>query len=62
MEGKNKKTKVFKWAAVLMLAAMALFTGCPNKITVKPETFAVTFSAGEHGTLKAKAEGVGYHQ
>jgi len=58
MEGKNKKTKVFKWAAVLMLAAMALFTGCPNKITVKPETFAVTFSAGEHGTLKAKAEGI----
>ena len=41
-----------------MLAAMALFTGCPNKITVKPETFAVTFSAGEHGTLKAKAEGI----
>ena len=41
-----------------MLAAMALFTGCPNKITVKPETFAVTFSAGEHGTLKAKADGV----
>ena len=45
-------------AVGLMLAAMALFTGCPNKITVKPETFAVTFSAGEHGTLKAKADGV----
>ena len=45
-------------AVGLMLAAMALFTGCPNKITVKPETFAVTFSAGEHGTLKAKAEGI----
>ena len=30
MEGKNGKTKVFKWAAVLMLAAMVLFTGCPN--------------------------------
>ena len=30
MEGKNKKIKVFKWAAVLMLAAMVLFTGCPN--------------------------------
>ena len=45
-------------AVGLMLAAMAMFTGCPNKITVKPETFAVTFSAGEHGTLKAKAEGI----
>ena len=45
-------------AVGLMLAAMALFTGCPNKITVKPETFAVTFSAGEHGTLKAKADSV----
>ena len=45
-------------AAVLLLAAMALFTGCPNKITVKPVTFAVTFNAGEHGTLKAKADGV----
>ena len=30
MEGKNKKIKVFKWAAVLMLAAMVLFIGCPN--------------------------------
>ena len=30
MEGKNKKTQVFKWAAVLMLAAIVLFTGCPN--------------------------------
>ena len=27
MEGKNKKTKVFKWAAVLMLAAM-MIVGC----------------------------------
>ena len=42
-----------------MLAAMALFTGCPNKITVKPETFAVTFSVdGTGGMLKAKAEGI----
>ncbi|QSH92275.1 hypothetical protein C5N99_07330 [Treponema medium] len=55
----NKKSGVLLGlAAVLMLAAMALFTGCPNKITVKPETFAVTFSAGEHGTLKAKADSV----
>ena len=30
MERKSKKTKVFKWAAVLMLAAMILFTGCLN--------------------------------
>ena len=30
MERKNKKTKVFKWTAVLMLAAMILFTGCRN--------------------------------
>ena len=42
-----------------MLAAIALFTGCPNKITVKPETFAVTFGvAGQNGSLKAKADGV----
>ena len=57
---KNGKTNrlLSRLAVGLMLAAMALFTGCPNKITVKPETFAVTFSAGEHGTLKAKADGV----
>ena len=36
-----------------MLVAAFLFTGCPNKVTVKPEMFAVTFSAGEHGTVKA---------
>ena len=57
---KNGRTNrlLSRLAVGLMLAAMALFTGCPNKITVKPETFAVTFSAGEHGTLKAKADGV----
>ena len=57
---KNRRTNrlLSRLAVGLMLAAMALFTGCPNKITVKPETFAVTFSAGEHGTLKAKAEGI----
>ena len=32
MEGKKKKTKVFKWAAVLMLAAMVVFTGCPGTV------------------------------
>ena len=57
---KNRRTNrlLSRLAVGLMLAAMALFTGCPNKITVKPETFAVTFSAGEHGTLKVKADGV----
>ena len=77
MEGKNKKTKVFKWAAVMMLAAM-MIVGCKqvqgssssgeeNKKTETPvtpntpaaaEKYAVTFGAGEHGTLKAKAEGI----
>ena len=60
MNNKNRRINrlLSRLAAVLLLAAMALFTGCPNKITVKPETFAVTFSAGEHGTLKAKADSV----
>ena len=59
MDKKGRTNRLLSRLAVgLMLAAMALFTGCPNKITVKPETFAVTFSAGEHGTLKAKAEGI----
>ena len=60
MNNKNRRINrlLSRLAAVLMLAAMALFTGCPNKITVKPVTFAVTFNAGEHGTLKAKADGV----
>ena len=70
MEGKNKKTKVFKWAAALMLAAM-MIVGCKqaqgsssseeDKKTETPaaaEKYAVTFGAGEHGTLKAKADGV----
>ena len=60
MNNKNRRINrlLSRLAVGLTLAAMALFTGCPNKITVKPETFAVTFSAGEHGTLKAKADGV----
>ena len=70
MEGKNKKTKVFKWAAVMMLAAM-MIVGCKqaqgnssseeDKKTETPaaaEKYAVMFGAGEHGTLKAKADGV----
>ena len=77
MEGKNKKTKVFKWAVVMMLAAM-MIVGCKqvqgssssgeeDKKTETPvtpntpaaaEKYAVTFGAGEHGTLKAKADGV----
>ena len=77
MEGKNKKTKVFKWVVVMMLAAM-MIVGCKqaqgnssseeeNKKTETPvtpntpaaaEKYAVTFGAGEHGTLKAKADGV----
>ena len=57
---KNGRTNrlLSRLAVGLMLAAMALFTGCPNKITVKPVTFEVTFSAGEHGTLKAKSDGI----
>ena len=57
---KNGRTNrlLSRLAVGLMLAAMALFTGCPNKIAVKPVTFAVTFNAGEHGTLKAKADSV----
>ena len=47
-----------RFAGTLILAVLFLCIGCPNKITVKPETFAVTFSAGEHGTLKAKADSV----
>ena len=59
MDKKGRTNRLLSRLAVgLMLAAMALFTGCPNKITVKPVTFEVTFSAGEHGTLKAKAEGI----
>ena len=60
MNNKNRRINrlLSRLAVGLMLVAMALFTGCPNKITVKPETFAVTFSAGEHGTLKAKADSV----
>ena len=70
MEGKNKKTKVFKWAAVLLLVAM-MIVGCKqaqgnssSEGNKKPDTpaaaekYAVTFGAGEHGTLKAKADGV----
>ncbi|UTC44010.1 SUMF1/EgtB/PvdO family nonheme iron enzyme [Treponema sp. OMZ 857] len=30
MEGKNRKTKVFKWAAMVMLAVSLVFTGCPH--------------------------------
>ena len=57
MEGKNKKTKVFKWAAALMLAASVI--GCKHNVSNTPETFTVTFSVESgNGTLKAKADGI----
>jgi len=59
MDKKGRTNRLLsRLAGTLILAVLFLCIGCPNKITVKPETFAVTFSAGEHGTLKAKADGV----
>ena len=58
MKGTIQKTikPLSRFAGALMLVASFLFTGCPNKVTVKPEMFAVTFSAGEHGTVKATVD------
>ena len=70
MEGKNKKTKVFKWAAVMMLAAM-MIVGCKQaqgnnskEENKKPDTpaaaekYAVSFKeATLGGKLTAKIDG-----
>ena len=58
MKGTIQKTikPLSRFAGALMLVASFLFTGCPNKVAVKPEMFAVTFSAGEHGTVKATVD------
>ena len=70
MEGKNKKTKVFKWAAVMMLAAM-MIGGCKqaqgnssSAENKKPDTpaaaekYAVSFEAATlGGELTAKVDG-----
>ncbi|WP_052185474.1 SUMF1/EgtB/PvdO family nonheme iron enzyme [Treponema sp. OMZ 838] len=57
---KTRKLKASKlmslFAIGLVFTVLFLFTGCPNKITVKPETFAVTFSAGEHGSVGAAVD------
>ena len=59
MKGTIQKTikPLSRFAGALMLVASFLFTGCPDKVTVKPEMFAVTFSAGEHGTVGAAVDG-----
>ena len=59
MKGTIQKTikPLSRFAGALMLVASFLFTGCPNKVTVKPEMFAVTFSAEEHGTVGAAVDG-----
>ena len=70
MEGKNKKTKVFKWAAAVMLAAM-MIVGCKQaqgnssrEENKKPDTpaaaekYAVSFTeARPGGKLTAKVDG-----
>ena len=50
MEGKNKKTKVFKWVAVLLLAAM-MIGGCKQAQgnSSREEEYEVTVSAGSNG-------------
>ncbi|MGP1445895.1 MAG: SUMF1/EgtB/PvdO family nonheme iron enzyme [Treponema sp.] len=57
MEGKNKKTKVFKWAAVLMLAAM-MIVGCKQAQgnNSKEEKYEVTVSAGSNGKVTVAPE------
>ena len=49
MEGKNKKTKVFKWVAVMLLAALA--AGCKPHISSGTSTVAVTSVKVEPETL-----------
>ena len=58
MKGTIQRTikPLSRFAGALILVASFLFTGCPNKVAVKPEMFAVTFSAGEHGTVKATVD------
>ena len=53
----NKGVLLLSWfAGALLLAAFAV--SCkPNVSTPKTETFAVTFSAGEHGTVGATVDG-----
>ena len=57
MEGKNKKTKVFKWAAVMMLAAM-MIVGCKQAQgnSSREERYEVTVSAGSNGKVTVAPE------
>ena len=57
MEGKNKKTKVFKWAAVMMLAAM-MIVGCKQAQgnNSREEKYEVTVSAGRNGNVTVRPE------
>ena len=57
MKTKEKGSTLLGFAVGLALAAL-MIAGCKTNVSSTPETFAVTFSAGEHGTLKAKAEGI----
>ena len=51
------KIKCFYWA--VMLAAAVMLFGCPNKVTVKPETHTVAFNVvgNTGGKLTAKGDG-----
>ena len=57
MEGKNKKTKVFKWVAVLLLAAM-MIGGCKQAQGngSREEKYEVTVSAGSNGKVTVAPE------
>ena len=57
MEGKNKKTKVFKWVAVLLLAAM-MIGGCKQAQgnSSREEKYEVTVSAGSNGKVTVAPE------
>ena len=57
MKTKEKGSTLLGFAVGLALAAL-MIAGCKTNVSSTPGTFAVTFSAGEHGTLKAKAEGI----
>ena len=56
MKTMNKRSTFFAFAVAAMLLAASMVMGCKPSVSTGTQTFKLTFSAGDNGTLKAMVD------
>ena len=56
MKTTNKRSTFFAFAVTAMMLAASMVMGCKPNVSTGTQTFKLTFSAGDNGTLKAMVD------